>query len=141
VRSARELEVIDGRALGLAYQKLATASSSHAKEYLPANAVDGDPGTYWSSTFADPAWLAVDLGESHKISQVRITWENAYSKEFAVQVSRDGQNWTDVFTEANGKGGVSDLRFPSVEARHVRISCTKRGTQWGHAIRELEVFE
>ncbi|HXP59977.1 MAG TPA: discoidin domain-containing protein [Dongiaceae bacterium] len=140
-RSARELEVIDRSALGLAYQKLATASSSQAKEYLPANAVDGDPGTYWSSTFADPAWLAVDLGEMRKISHVRITWERAYSKEFAVQVSRDGQNWTDVSMEANGKGGVSDIRFPSAEARHVRISCTKRGTQWGHAIRELEVFE
>ncbi len=112
VRSVRELEVIEARALGLAYQKQASASSSQAKEYLPANAVDGDPGTYWSSTFADPAWLAVDLGETHKISQVRITWENAYSKVFAVQVSRDGQNWTDVFTEANGKGGVSDIRFP-----------------------------
>ncbi len=141
VRSLRELEIIDPGALGLAYQKSATASSSHAKEYLPANAVDGDPATYWSSTFADPAWFAVDLGAAHKISSVRITWENAFSKAFAVQVSRDGQNWTDVFTEANGKGGASEIKFAPTEARHVRISCTKRGTQWGHAIRELQVFE
>jgi hypothetical protein len=141
VRSVRELEIIDARALGLAYQKPVTASSSHAKEYLPANAVDGDPGTYWSSTFADPAWLAVNLGEVHKIRQVRITWENAYSKEFAVQISRDGQNWTDAFKQTNGKGGVSEIQVPGIEAQHVRISCTKRGTQWGHAIRELEVFE
>ena len=26
------------------------------------------------------------------------------------------------------------------EARHVRVGYTKRGTQWGNAIRELEVF-
>jgi hypothetical protein len=31
--------------------------------------------------------------------------------------------------------------WQQAEARHVRISCTERGTQWGHAIRELEVFE
>ncbi len=141
VRSVREVEVIDRRSLGLAYQKPVTASSSYAPEYLPANAVDGDPGTYWSSTFADPTWLAVDLGEVHKISRVRITWDNAYSKELVVQVSLGGQNWTDVFTETNGKGGVSEIKFPSVDARHVRISCTKRATQWGHAIRELQVFE
>ena len=141
VRSVRELEVIDPGTLGLAYQKPVTASSSHAKEYLPANAVDGDPATYWSSTFADPAWLAVDLGQAYKISSVRITWENAYSKSFVVQVSRDGQNWTDVFREDSGKGGVSEIKFAPVETRHLRLFCTKRGTQWGHAIRELQVFE
>jgi beta-galactosidase len=141
VRSVRELEVTDLRSLGLAYQKPATASSSHDKMYLPSNAVDGDPASYWSSTFADPAWLAVDLGEPRKISRVHITWETAYSKVFRVQVSRDGQNWADVFAEENGKGGESDIKFAPVEARHVRVSGTKRGTQWGHAIRELEVFE
>ncbi|MGA2501400.1 MAG: discoidin domain-containing protein, partial [Tepidisphaeraceae bacterium] len=87
------------------------------------------------------AWLAVDLGKTFKISRVRIDWETAYSKAFAVQVSQDGKDWKDVFTEENGKGGVSEIKFTPVEARHVRIFCTKRGTQWGHAIRELGVFE
>jgi hypothetical protein len=141
VHSVRELEVINLSSLGLAYLKPATASSVYEARYAAANAVDGDPSTYWSSTFADPAWLAVDIGDAHKISHVRITWENAYSAVFTVQVSMDGQNWTDVFAEQNGKGGVSDIKFAPVEARHVRINCTKRGTQWGHAIRELEVFE
>ncbi len=83
----------------------------------------------------------MDLGEVHKVGRVRITWENAYSKVFTVQLSRDGRNWTDAFTDENGKGGISEIKFAPTEARHVRISCLKRGTQWGHAIRELEVFE
>jgi hypothetical protein len=141
VRSLRDLEIIDARSLGLAYEKPVTASSTHAREYLPRYAVDGDPATYWSSTFADPAWLAVDLGETRRISRVSITWENAFTKAFAVQVSSDGQTWTDVFTEENGKGGVNEIKFAPVESHHVRISCAKRGTQWGHAIRELQVFE
>ncbi|HEV2392250.1 MAG TPA: discoidin domain-containing protein [Verrucomicrobiae bacterium] len=140
VHSVRELETIGPRALGLAYRKPASASSSQAKEYLPANAVDGDTATYWSSTFADPAWLAVDLGELSTISRVRITWERAYSREFEVQVSSDGQNWIGVFTEKNCKGGVSEIKLAPLRARHVRIWCVKRATQWGHAIRELEVF-
>jgi len=141
VRSRRDTEIVDANALGLAFQKPATASSVHEAAYAAANAMDGDPATYWSSTFADPAWLAVDLGAACKISRVSITWEAAFSKSFSVQVSVDGQTWTDVFKEENGKGGTSEIKFASMEARHVRISCTKRGTQWGHAIRELQVFE
>jgi hypothetical protein len=148
VRSTREFSVLTAEEIkeqrareGLAHLKPTTASSVHSAAYAAANAVDGNPATYWSSTFADPAWIAVDLGEAHQLSHVRIIWETAYSKEFAVQVSNDGQTWTDVFTESDGKGGVSEIKFTPVEARHVRISCTKRGTQWGHAIRELQLFE
>ena len=127
-------------AKSLSYLQPVTASSVYG-EYAAEDAVDDDETTYWSSTFADPARLAVDLGEVQKISRVVIAWQTAYSKAFAVQVSRDGQTWADVFTETNGRGGTSEIKFAPMEARHVRISCTKRGTQWGHAIRELQVFE
>ncbi len=141
VRSQRDTEIVDASALGLAFQKTATASSVHAPAYAPANAVDGDPSTYWSSALTDPAWLAVDLGAVHKVGLVRILWEAAFSKAFSVQVSTDGQAWTQVYHTAEGKGGISEVKFAPVEARHIRVVGTERGTQWGHAIRELEVFE
>lgn len=90
VRSLRDTEVVDASSFGLAFRKTATASSVHAAAYAPANAVDGDPSTYWSSAFTDPAWLAVDLGAVHKVGLVRILWETAFSKAFSVQVSTDG---------------------------------------------------
>ena len=40
-----------------------------------------------------------------------------------------------------GKGGVSEIRFSPLEAQHVRLCCTKRGTQWGNAVYEVRVFE
>jgi beta-galactosidase len=141
VRSKRDTEVVDAAALGFAFQKQVTASSVHSAAYLPANAVDGDPSTYWSSTFADPAWLAVDLGGIWKISSVQILWEAAFSQSFSVEVSLDAQTWKTVYQTDTGKGGTSEIKFAPTDARHVRISCTKRGTQYGHAIRELEVFE
>ena len=141
VRSVREIEVIDPGAQGLAFQKSASASSVHDKAYAASNAVDGDPATYWSSTFGDPAWLAVDLGELRKVGRVRITWETAHAKTFGVQVSADGRNWTDVYQTEDGKGGVSEIRFARVETRHVRVYGTKRATEWGYAIRDLQVFE
>jgi hypothetical protein len=141
VRSLRETEIADPRSEGLAFGKKATASSVHAPAYQPENAVDGDPATYWSSTFADPAWLAVDLGEARKIRLVRIVWETAFSKAFAVEVSVDGNAWIEVHATENGEGGTSEIQLAPTEAHHVRVRCTRRGTQWGHAIRELQVFE
>ncbi len=84
--------------------------------------MDGDPGTYWSSEFKDGAWLAVDLGAAKKISRVQIQWEAAFAKSFSVQVSTDGKSWTDVYKTDDGKGGISEIKFAAVEARHVRLA-------------------
>ncbi len=141
VRSVRDIEIVEHPATGLAFQKPVTASSTHSVAYKPENAVDGDPNTYWSSEFKDGAWLAVDLGAAKKISRVQIQWEAAFTKSFSVQVSADGKSWTDVYKTNEGKGGISKIKFAAIEARHVRILCTKRGTRWGNAVCELEVFE
>lgn len=141
VRSVRDMQILDVTSLGLAYQKPATASSTHSAQYKPDNAVDGDPATYWSSAFQDDAWLAVDLGAEKKISRVRIQWEAAFAKAFSLQVSADGKTWTDVYKTDDGKGGISEIRFAPVEARHVRLVCTKRGTQYGNGVYEMGVFE
>ncbi len=102
--------------------------------------MDGDFESYWSSEFKDPAWLAVDLGHMEKISRVTLRWENAYAKSFSIQVSLDGQEWTAVYKTDDGKGGVNEIKFAPVEARHVRLNCTKRGTQWGNAVYEMQIF-
>ena len=141
VRSVRAIEIIEHPETGLAFQKPVTASSTYTAAYKPEYAVDDDPSTYWSSDFKDDAWLAVDLGTAHKISRVRIQWENAFAKSFSVQVSSDGKTWTDVYRTDDGKGGVNEIKFAPVAARHVRLVCTKRGTQWGNGVCELEVFE
>jgi hypothetical protein len=141
VRSVRDVEIVDVESLSLAYQKPVAASSTHSAEYKPENAVDGDFGTYWSSEFKDGAWLAVDLGATKTIRRVCIQWEPAYAKAFSIQISQDGRNWTDVYKTTDGKGGISEIKFAPIEARHVRLFCTKRGTQWGNAVYEMEVFD
>ena len=141
VHSVRDIEIIDPSVMGLAFQKPVTASSTKAPEYKPENAVDGDPGTYWSSEFKDDAWLAVDIGAVKRINRVRIAWEGAFAKSFSLQVSIDGRNWIDVYKTDDGKGGVSEIKFAPIEARHVRLVCMKRGTQWGNAVYEMQVFD
>jgi hypothetical protein len=141
VHSVRDLEIVDAKSLGLAYRKPVTASSTYMAAYKPENAVDSDPGTYWSSDFKDDAWLAVDLGAAKKISRVRIQWETAFAKSFAIEISTDGKNWTAVYKTDGGKGGVDEIKFAPTVARHVRLVCTKRGTPWGNAVCEIGVFE
>src|SRR5262249_42566321 len=54
--------VVSGGAVNLAQGKSATASSVEAPQFGPALAVDGNTASRWSSAYADPQWLAVDLG-------------------------------------------------------------------------------
>lgn len=148
VRSLRDLTIQihahDADTPGIAGGKPVTASSVVTVDgttYSAANAVDGDPATYWSSEFSDPAWLAVDLGETARVKGVWILWEKAYAKAFQVQVSADGKEWKNVFMTLSGEGGTHEIGFPPVEARHVRILGTQRGTKYGYGICELKVFK
>src|SRR5439155_12171183 len=47
-------------------------------------AVDGNTGTRWSSAFADPQWIYVDLGAADNVNRVVLHWEAAYGKAFQV---------------------------------------------------------
>ena len=141
VHSTRDVTIKPGIPPSLAAHCAVTASSAHQPQYRAENAVDGDEDTYWSSAFQDDAWLAVDLGARKKVSRVNILWETAFAKTFSVQVSMDGQNWTNVYTTDDGNGGVSEITFAPVDARHVRLNCARRGTKWGNAVCELYVFE
>ncbi len=54
----------------LSQGKTATASSAENVAFPASAAVDGDPGTRWSSAFGDPQWIQVDLGQTATVSQV-----------------------------------------------------------------------
>src|SRR5690242_5526268 len=57
----------------LALNRPTTASSLENSSFPAANATDGNLGTRWSSAFADPQWLEVDLGSAQSICQVTLT--------------------------------------------------------------------
>jgi hypothetical protein len=118
------------------------ASSSIRKSGAigPEAVVDGNPATRWSSEFSDPQWIAVDLGEPKRVSRVELDWEGAYATAYAVQVSRDGQHWDEVYKTKTGKGRLEAVNFKPVEARWVRVYGTARGTRFGYSLWEMRVF-
>jgi hypothetical protein len=109
------------------------------KGLVAAFAVDGDPGTRWSSAFSDPQWLAVDLGEVVPVRRVKLVWEGAYAKQYRLEVSNDGLSWTTVRPVTDGDGDVDEHEV-DVTARYVRMFGTARSTPWGFSLWEFELY-
>lgn len=118
----------------------ASASSQEAASYPASAAIDGNPNTRWSSQFWDPQWLIVDLGQVQFVKRVKLTWETAASADYDIRVSNDGANWTTVYTDAYGNGGIDDISTLSVAARYVKVYSRSRVTSYGNSLWEVEVF-
>jgi eukaryotic-like serine/threonine-protein kinase len=117
-----------------------TASSVQpGSTWVAANAVDGNTGTRWSSTFSDPQWLEVDLGAAHPVTKVVLDWEIAYAAAFQIQVSDDGTTWTDIYSTTTGTGGWQTLQVNGA-GRYVRMYGTQRATPWGYSLWEFQIF-
>lgn len=107
-------------------------------ELVPANAVDGNDKTRWSSAFRDGQWLTVDLGVVEPIRRLRLHWEDAYAKEYEIQVSDDGAEWKTV-RKVTGTGGIEEYEVDAT-GRYVRLLGTARATPYGISLWELQVF-
>ena len=105
----------------LAQGMTATASSDDGN--LAANAVDGNPRTRWSSGYQDNQWIEVDFGAATTFDQVAIDWEQAYARDYIIQVSSDGATWTDVKAVSNV---ITQMK---ISVNGVAVFC--RGGNWG----------
>ncbi|HYG39995.1 MAG TPA: discoidin domain-containing protein [Cytophagales bacterium] len=124
----------------LALNKTTTVSSTENAGTPGADAVDGISNTRWASAFSDPQWIYVDLGATYNINRVKITWENAYGKDYQIQASTNASTWTTIKTVTGNTSLINDQTGLSGSGRYVRIYGTARGTGWGYSIFELEVY-
>jgi hypothetical protein len=131
------LAALPTQAQNLALGKTATASSAGQ----PANrATDGDGNTRWESASTDNQQITVDLGSVQTIDRVRLSWENAYGKDFTVQVSSNNTAWTTVATVTDNATTYSDFTNLATSGRYVRMVGTARATSYGYSLYEFEVF-
>ena len=89
---------------------------------------------------ADNEWIYVDLGETMQVGGVRLNWEAAYGKEYKIQVSNDGKNWTEMFHVTDGEPGVREIIFPDADARYVRMLGLKLGWWFGYSLWSMDVL-
>ncbi|MET7451449.1 discoidin domain-containing protein [Streptomyces sp. NPDC005574] len=118
--------------------KTASASSTENAGTPASAAFDGNDATRWSSQASDPQRLRVDLGSSQNICKLDLNWEAAYGKDFQIQTSADGQNWTTLKTVTGATGGRASYDIGGT-GRYVRVLGTARGTGYGYSLWEVAV--
>ena len=117
----------------------ATASSAEGPAWAAGFAVDGDLGTRWGSTFADPQWLQVDLGSPATLTSIGLRWEAAYARAFQLQSSVDGVTWTTLWSTTTGTGGTQTVAVTGT-GRYVRMLGTARASGYGYSLWEFQVY-
>jgi hypothetical protein len=81
------------------------------------------------------------LGETVPINLVILQWGAGYGKTYEIQVSNDNVNWTTLYSENNGNGGIDFIPNLPGEGRYLLIFGKTRGTASnGFEIKELQVF-
>ena len=114
----------------------ATSSAVENPGMSAAMAIDGKSATRWASSFEDGAWIQFDFGAPTPVGYLQLQWENAYGKQYALQTSNDGQNWTQIRYVTNGKGGTEEFFNLGVNARYIRLQGVARATQYGYSLLE-----
>ncbi|HEX3695449.1 MAG TPA: discoidin domain-containing protein [Polyangia bacterium] len=129
----------DQGAVGALAGATATASSVEKAGLEASKAIDGNSSTRWSSMFSDPQWLQIDFGSSRSIDHVTLQWEAAFGADYQLQTSNNASAWTTVRSVTNGDGGTDDFTGLGAHGRFLRIFGTRRGTQWGYSLFEVQV--
>ncbi|GAB3797513.1 hypothetical protein GCM10028798_08870 [Humibacter antri] len=141
-------------ALASAGATVTASGQEEPNEWGPANAIDGDATTRWSSNYSDSAWITVKLAKSTVIDHVTILWEAACAAQYKLQVSNDGTNFTDATgtisptcgTKTQGAADTEKLTKvdSSTAYQYVRMQGIKRteigGAYWGISLFEFQVW-
>ena len=126
------------------YAKDATVTTEGLKEEDVANAkniVDGSYETILSLNEKKTTNVVVDLGKVKEINKVYVCWSGYYSRSFIMEVSEDGENWTEVYEKKKGGGGTDEILLDeSVECRYIRLSKFQKQGRRNPELAEIEVY-
>lgn len=136
--------------LALLSQGMATEASAYVNDNeAPPFAVDGDTSTKWCATGNPPHEITIDLGAVKAISEVRISHAEAgnespdmNTKGYSIQVSEDGENFTEVVKVTKNFSAETSDTFPAVNARYVKlvVEVPTQGSDTAARIYEVQVY-
>lgn len=127
--------------VNVALGKKAFASSEKGRDYVAINAVDANYRTMWvSQTSYQPEWFYIDLGKVYPVKALRIFWSSDFAVRYGIYISKDAYEWTNVYEEYNGNGGLDELKAAqAVGIRYIGIYCLK-GESGAYGFSEFEVL-
>ena len=110
-----------------------------------AKAVDGNPDSRYTTGVpqAPGMWFQIELPAETSVVGLELDntkSANDFPRGYTVETSKDGQTWDKPVATGKGYGPVTDITFPPVKTKFIRITQTgsASGTYW--SIHELEVF-
>lgn len=113
-------------------------------------AADGSPSQayMWISRTTDgTGWVQLDFKEPFQISRYVIRHAEAgglepdlNSRDFTVEISLDGEAWTEIGAYVDNIAPVTEASITPVEARYVRVSVADGGTDGRVRIGDIEVY-
>jgi mono/diheme cytochrome c family protein len=109
------------------------------------NAIDGKIETRFDThTFQVPnMWFQIELPAETEIAGLLLDTSksaNDYPREYKVETSTDGQTWGKPIATGKGTGSLTNIEFPPVKTKFIRI--TQLGKAAGNfwSIHELQIF-
>lgn len=129
----------------LALSATATASNSESGNGI-AKINDGNMNTRWSHDVSATSWVKLEWNEAQTMKSFRIYWERKNATTYALQISDDGQTWTDVASRTQAPADTTDTITldQAVTAKYLRLNVTgiQAMENWqAVSIYELQVFE
>ncbi|MGI9239252.1 MAG: discoidin domain-containing protein, partial [Verrucomicrobiales bacterium] len=137
-------EILAMAPLPIAEMRKWKLSASHNPQSC-GSAIDGNAGSRWDTgtTQAPGMWFSFDMREPRELTAITLHTENSphdYPREYQVEISQDGESWTELVSQRSGSGVVTDIVLPATQTRHVRISQHGRSNSKYWSIHQLEVF-
>jgi hypothetical protein len=111
---------------------IASASSTESGG-SPANAIDGDINTRWSTGASQSSgqWFEVDMGATNAFNELILDAGSStgdYPQGYQVNVSNDGINWGSPVASGAGTSAVTTISFATQTARYIRVTQTSSGS-------------
>jgi fibronectin type 3 domain-containing protein len=123
---------------------VASASSTESGG-SPANAIDGNIATRWSTGASQTSgqWFEIDMGLTNTFYGIVLdagSSSSDYPRGYQVKVSNDGSNWGNLVASGAGTSAVTAISFSTQTARFVRVTQTGSVSGLWWSIHEFNVL-
>ena len=121
-----------------------TATSNPTSGDVPANLLDNNLSTRWSSgtPMANGQYFIVDMKSAQTFNKLVMDSTNAsgdYARGYAVYVSNDGSNFGSAIASGTGASAVITVSFSAQTARYIKVVETGSSSSWW-SINEFNVY-
>lgn len=108
-------------------------------------ATNGNPADRWDTGASQVPgmWFQVEFPEISKVNRIWLDTRRSnrdYPRGYEVTVSADGKTWSEPVARGVGVDAITDIGFPTTEAKFLRITQTGsvNGLYW--SIHEIEIY-